>query len=116
MAEAMALGKPVIATAYSGNMDFMTPETACLIDYRLVPLMHDYGPYLRGFEWAEPDVDQAADAMRRMVDSPEWATSLGRGGPAAIETHLGLDAAADRYKHRLESIRAGAPDATPALP
>lgn len=114
MAEAMALGKPVIATAYSGNMDFMTPETACLIDYRLVPLMHDYGPYLRGFEWAEPDIDQAADAMRRMVDSPEWATSLGRAGPAAIETHLGLDAAADRYKRRLEAIRAGTPDATPA--
>src|SRR5436305_7216483 len=38
LAEAMLLGKPVIATNYSGNLDFMTPATSRLVDYRLVPL------------------------------------------------------------------------------
>lgn len=108
MAEAMTLGKPVIATAYSGNVDFMTADTSCLVDYRLVPLTRDYGPYLRGFEWAEPDVDQAADAMKRMVESPDWAAELGSRGPAAIKRHLGLDPAADRYRRRLAAIQAGA--------
>jgi glycosyltransferase involved in cell wall biosynthesis len=36
IAEAMLLGKPVIATGYSGNMDFMRPDNSCLIDYSLV--------------------------------------------------------------------------------
>lgn len=109
MAEAMALGKPVIATAYSGNMDFMTADSASLIDYRLVPLMKDYGPYLRGFDWAEPDIDQAAQAMARMVSSPAWAAQLGRHGQVMVERHLGLDAAAERYRRRFEAIRAGSP-------
>jgi glycosyltransferase involved in cell wall biosynthesis len=107
MAEAMALQKPVIATAYSGNTDFMTPESACLIDYRLVPLTRDHGPYLRGFEWAEPDIDQAAEAMRQMAESPEWAAEIGRRGAKAMAACLGLDQAAERYRRRLEAIRAG---------
>jgi glycosyltransferase involved in cell wall biosynthesis len=107
MAEAMVLGKPVIATAYSGNMDFMTADTACLIDYRLVPLTRDYGPYLRGFEWAEPDVDQAAQAMRRLVEAPEPARELGARGRAMVGAHLGLEAVARRYRHRLDAVRAG---------
>ncbi|MDO8834376.1 MAG: glycosyltransferase family 4 protein, partial [Vicinamibacterales bacterium] len=108
MAEAMALERPVIATAYSGNMDFMAPDTACLIDYRLVPLTWDYGPYLRGFEWADPDIDQAAAAMRRMVESPDWAKALGQAGPVVVERHLGMDAAVERCRRRLEVIRSGA--------
>lgn len=107
MAEAMALGKPVIATAYSGNVDFMTADTACLVDYRLVPLLRDYGPYLRGFEWAEPDVDQAAGFMKRIVEEPVWARALGAEGPAAIEAHLGLAQAAEGYQRRLAAIKAG---------
>ena len=38
IAEAMARGIPVIATAYGGHMDFCSEATAWLIDYRLVPV------------------------------------------------------------------------------
>jgi glycosyltransferase involved in cell wall biosynthesis len=38
MAECMAQGKPVIATAYSGNLEFMTESNSCLVDYALVPV------------------------------------------------------------------------------
>jgi glycosyltransferase involved in cell wall biosynthesis len=109
MAEAMALGKPVVATAYSGNMDFMSPDTAALVGYRLVPLDRHHGPYPPGFEWAEPDVDGAAQAMRALASSRERAMELGRRGADAVRSILGPEAAAARYRRRLEAIRSGAP-------
>ena len=66
MAEAMALGKPVIATGYSGNTDFMNDDNSFLVRYRLVEIEDDHGPYTRGFKWAEPDLEHAAELMRRV--------------------------------------------------
>lgn len=109
MAEAMALGKPVVATAYSGNMDFMSADTAALVACRLVPLDRHHGPYPPGFEWAEPDVDDAARAMRVLASSPDGAAELGRRGADAVRSILGPEAAAARYRRRLEAIHAGAP-------
>ncbi len=77
LAEAMALGKPVIATGYSGNTDFMTPDNSLLVNYRLVELREDIGPYMRGSRWAEPDLDHAASHMRWVVSHREQARTLG---------------------------------------
>jgi len=107
MAEAMALGKPVIATGYSGNMDFMTADTAALVGYRLEPLKRDYGPYPRGFEWAEADEDGAARLMRRMVEAPHWALELGRRGSEGVAAVLGPEVAAERYRRRLDALYRG---------
>ena len=67
LAEAMCLGKPVIATAYSGNLDFMTKSNSLLVDYRMVPIGSGANPYPPDGLWAEPDVDHAAALMRRRV-------------------------------------------------
>ena len=77
MAEAMALGKPVVATAYSGNMDFMDVNNSLPVRYELVPLKESYGPYLKGNLWAEPDVEHAAQQLRYLVDNPTEATAIG---------------------------------------
>jgi glycosyltransferase involved in cell wall biosynthesis/SAM-dependent methyltransferase len=88
MAEAMYLGKPVIATAYSGNLDFMTAANSRLIDYTLVPIGDDAPPYPPGGMWAEPDVAQASAAMRRIYDDQDAARALGTAAAASIrETH-----------------------------
>src|SRR5262249_44756241 len=66
LAESMSLGKPVIGTAYSGNLEFMDRNNSCLVDYELVPIRK--GEYLFDddrFRWAEPDVGQAAHYMER---------------------------------------------------
>jgi glycosyltransferase involved in cell wall biosynthesis len=76
LAEAMWLGTPVIATRYSGNLDFMDDECAVLIDATLVPVEHGEGVYPPEAVWADPDLDQAAAAMRRMVNDPAWAGEL----------------------------------------
>jgi len=67
LAESMALGTPVIATGYSGNLDFMTAENSMLVEYEIVTSDVDNGPYTRGTVWAEPDIDDAAKKMREML-------------------------------------------------
>ncbi|RDH50366.1 hypothetical protein CA946_06585, partial [Fischerella thermalis 111/344/542] len=59
MAEAMYYGKPVIATAYSANLEFMNINNSFLVKYSVVKITEDHGPYKKGNFWAEPDIDHA---------------------------------------------------------
>ncbi len=106
MAEAMLLGKPVIATGYSGNLDFMTPQNSLLVDYAHVPVGPEVPHYRAGGTWAEPSVEHAAHWMRWVVDHPDQARAL--GGRARVETErlLSLEAAGKRMRRRLEEIQA----------
>ena len=70
LVEAMALGKPVIGTDYSGNVDFMDSSNSYPVRYQMTTIEQDHGPYRRGAKWAEPDVEHAAEQMRRVVDVP----------------------------------------------
>ena len=80
MAEAMALGKPVIATAYSGNLSFMTPDNSFLIDYTMTAIPEGSAPYPAGTPWADPDLDRAAQTMRRSYEDRTHGTRLGDEG------------------------------------
>lgn len=75
-AEAMLLGKPVVATGWSGNRDFMDPSNAELVDYRLVPAEDDRGVY-RDALWADPDIADAAARLRRLADDPGERVRIG---------------------------------------
>jgi glycosyltransferase involved in cell wall biosynthesis len=66
--ESMALGTPVIATGFSGNMDFTNDENSWLVDYRLTALDQQVGPYPKGTVWADPDVDMAAEILRSVYN------------------------------------------------
>ncbi len=89
-ATAMLLGRPVLATAWSGNLDFMTPDNAALVSYRLVPAVDPRGVYaLAGAEWAEPDVADAAAWLRRLADDSALRRRLGAAGQAHARIALG---------------------------
>ena len=105
--EAMRLGKPVIGTAYSGNMDFMTAGNSYLLDYSLVTLTRDYGPYFRGAVWAEPDVDHAARLIRQVAEHPAEAADRGARAKADVERDWSADVTGRAVRDRLEAIRAG---------
>ena len=60
LAESLLLGKPVIATRYSGNLDFMSPDGSWLVDAEMVPVGPGNDPYPADGEWAQPDVAQAS--------------------------------------------------------
>ncbi|QGG96332.1 glycosyltransferase [Actinomarinicola tropica] len=77
MASAMAAGKPVVATGYSGNLQFMTPENSILVPYERVPVGAGNPPYDPAATWAEPDLSAATSAMRALVDDPVLARRLG---------------------------------------
>jgi len=105
LAECMALGKPVIATGWSGNLEFMTPSNACLVGYKLVPVAGRY-PESDGAMWAEADVMDAANAMRRLADNPQGAIELGRTASRDIREHLAPERAARHLSARLRELRA----------
>ncbi len=89
-AEAMLLGRPVVATGWSGNMDFMDQDSAELVPYRLVPAHDPRGVLdVPGATWAEPDIDAAAAALRRLADDPASRHALGRRGQAHASAALG---------------------------
>jgi glycosyltransferase involved in cell wall biosynthesis len=76
IAEAMLLGKPVIATGYSASREFVSPATGYAVDYTLVPLQPGDYPFAEGQFWAEPDISHAAWLMRRLYDDPKQAAPL----------------------------------------
>jgi glycosyltransferase involved in cell wall biosynthesis len=109
IAEAMALGKPVIATAYSGNVDFATMANSCQVSYRLREITSDdhvfnegiAAFYQRGAIWAEPDIDQAARWMQLIAGDPGLRISLGEAARATIREHYSADAAVAAVRDRL---------------
>ena len=92
IAIAMYYGKPVIATGYSGNLEFTNEENSFLIDYDLVTLSHDVGHYRRGYGWAEPSIDHLTALMREVVASPEEARRRAAIGQATIRNRFSQEA------------------------
>ena len=112
MAEAMGLGKPVIATGYSGNLDFMDGRCAFLVDHSLVPVGQGVDIYPADGTWAEPDLDHAAALMRRVVEDPEAAAAVAARGRARVLSQLSPEACGGRIRARLERLL----DELPAKP
>jgi glycosyltransferase involved in cell wall biosynthesis len=114
-AEAMLLGKPVIATAWSATMEFMDEDCAALIRSRLVPAVDPRGIYtVGGAQWAEPDHAHAADWLRRLADNPALRHSLGEAGRVAALQRLGTEGLAKAVNDL--GLRIGqVPEMLPAL-
>ncbi len=88
MAEAMLRGKPVIATGYSGNLDFMNAANSYLVRYRLTSIGQPQGPYQRDFVWAEPDVEHAAELMRYVFEHRDEAARKGKQAQKDVSAQL----------------------------
>lgn len=87
MAEAMALGTPVVGTGWSGNMDFMDESCALLVPSIPIPVADQQGIY-EGQSWADPDIDAAAHALRRLRDEPGLAARLTEAGRRRVAERL----------------------------
>jgi glycosyltransferase involved in cell wall biosynthesis len=101
LAESMAYGKPVIATGWGGNLEFMNVGNSILIPYRLEPLVFDEGPYAAGTMWAEPDLDAAALAMRRVFLDRRWAQTIGKRAKNDVSSTLSPEAVGKLMRERL---------------
>jgi glycosyltransferase involved in cell wall biosynthesis len=101
----MYLGKPVIGTAYSGNLEFMSESNSCLVDFELVPLSE--GDYVyadsRG-RWAEPDVEHAAYQMRRLVDDAAFRDRIAAAARHDMRSRFSRAATASLIRSRLAEL------------
>jgi glycosyltransferase involved in cell wall biosynthesis len=105
LAEAMFLGKPVIATGYSGNLDFTNDHNACLVDYTLIPVKaHEY-PFAAGQKWADPDIEHAVWYMRRLIHEPHYAQTIGQHASNYIKTYHSPSAVGAKYRARLTALQ-----------
>jgi glycosyltransferase involved in cell wall biosynthesis len=104
LAEAMLLGKPVVGTNYSGNTDFLNPETGYPVPYTLVPVRAGEYPDHEGQVWAEPDIAMAARHMASIVDQPDQARRLAAAGQSFIRTHHSLAAVGRLMRDRLAAL------------
>ncbi|MFZ6751767.1 glycosyltransferase family 4 protein [Undibacterium sp. Dicai25W] len=104
IAEAMTLGKPVIATAFSGNLDFMDDHVAYGIDYKLIPVKDGEYPHNTGQLWADPDWEQANFHMTNLLDNPGQGRLLGKLARKHMEAKFSYRATGLRYIDRLNDV------------
>ena len=106
-AEAMALGKPVIATRYGGTLDFMTDENSYLVAHGWTKVGHGAHPYPPDATWAEPDLEHAARLMREVFEDPAEARRRGERGRRDIREHHDPAVAGAMMRARLQEIHDG---------
>ncbi|MDT3428101.1 glycosyltransferase involved in cell wall biosynthesis [Paenibacillus forsythiae] len=104
LAEAMYLGKPAIGTNWSSNIDFMNPGNSCPVDYRLIRLNHDHGPYKSYQYWADPDIEHASEYMLKLYNDRNFYNEISLEGERYIKDHLSPHAVGETIKKRLNYI------------
>ena len=107
LATAMYAGKPVVATAYGGPADFVTPRTGYPVGYRLAPIGAGNEPYPADGEWAEPDLDEAAEYIRRIVEDPADARARAAAGQEEVARRFSLGQAGAEMGARLARVTLG---------
>lgn len=104
LAEAMLLGTPTIATNWSSNTEFMNSEVSCLVNYKLIELLKDYGPFEKGNRWADADVVEAADYMKKLYEDKEFYLSISDRAKTFVENKLSMEKATSIINQRIGEI------------
>lgn len=104
LAEAMLLNKPVIATNYSGNCDFINQQTGFPVDYQLTALKPDEYPFAQGQKWAKPDINHASWLMKKMIENETETKEIALAGKEKIAVNYSPMSAGKRYVKRLQKL------------
>ena len=104
IAEAMLFGKPVIATDWSGNTDFCNTENSLPVNYELIKLEENHGPYKKGQTWADPSPSHAAEQMRLVFSDAALAQRIGLRAAADVEEKLSPCVIGAMLHNRLSEI------------
>ena len=104
LAEAMYLKKPVIATQWSGNVDFMNKHNSFQVGYRLTEIKKDIGPYRKGQLWAEPDLPEAAHYMTKVYEDINLRNAIAKRAHHYISAELNPVKVGNLYIQRLKQV------------
>ena len=87
MAEAMLLGKPVIATNYSGNLEYMSTSNSLLVKYKLIKINKNEYIHSKNQHWADPDLDHAAFLMKTISDDKDLRVKISLNAQKTLEKY-----------------------------
>lgn len=104
-AEAMSLGKPVVATDWSGTVDFVHKENAWPVGFKLVTNKKRSGYYAKGIRWAEADVHDAAKQIMDIILKKELREMKTEAAKIYLAKHYSKQATAIAIQKRLDSWR-----------
>ncbi len=115
LAEAMALGKPVVATAYGGNIEFMNDANSYLVAWTPARVGDQVEHYPSGANWAEPDVEHAARLLRAVHDVPDEARRRGQRGREDVLAVLAPEVVGGQMRGRMKELQNGSGPTAEAL-
>ena len=104
ISEAMTLGRPVIATGYSGNLDFLSDANSFIVPGSRVKVGHGAEGYSPEAMWMEPNVTEAAKCLRYVYENQAEAAQKGLRGQADILRTFDIASCGAIMKGRLEQI------------
>ncbi|KCZ49340.1 hypothetical protein HY3_02030 [Hyphomonas pacifica] len=100
IAETMQRGKPVLATAWSGNLDFMGTDYFGAVPVSMIAVQ-DQDRIYEGQEWAEPDLDVAGRKLKQLYDDPDLTRKTGEDGRQRVTSRLSAQAYRKYVQQRL---------------
>jgi glycosyltransferase involved in cell wall biosynthesis len=96
----------VVATAYGGCCEYLDEDHAAMVPFTLVTTTVEQRPFPAGVRWAEPDLDEAARALRRFADDAALGRETGERARAEVERLYSPAVAAKSIRRRLGELDA----------
>lgn len=104
-AEAMYLGKPVIMTGWSGNMEYANNDNSCLVDYDIIELKENIPPYRKGSHWADANIEDASRYMRKLYEDKNYYDLISHNGYKTMHEDYDAITLGKKMKDRLEEVQ-----------
>lgn len=108
--DAASIGTPVIATAYSGPMDYLDSRHHRLVGYRMAAANQIQHKIRFAFDssmlWAEPDLAHAAEQLRAVYEDRAAARQLALEAAVRIRTEYSLEAVGRMARQRFIALGA----------
>lgn len=104
LAEAMLRKKIVIGTDYSGNLEFMNTDNSFLVNYQLTTKTKDTGFIKKGYEYAEPDIENAKEILKLTYHNYNNLEEIRINAKKTIETSFSKKKIGDLMRNRLDKI------------
>jgi glycosyltransferase involved in cell wall biosynthesis len=105
MFEAISVGKPVIATDFSGNRDFMHVGNSFPVPFSMIEVFDSNPIYQSGNFWADPDISEASRLMKFVRNNYPQSKAIAEKGREEFNSKYSLQNVGTRMKERLLLIR-----------
>lgn len=104
IAEAMGLGKPVVATGFSGNMDYMNEHNSCMVDFESVVVGKGNFPFSAKDKWAKPDISGASEFMVKLTQDKLFYQAISERAKQTMQDRFNTKTVSDKVRDRIAKV------------